>query len=138
MPPNLSRKLKTLALICLFTSIAGMIFQLINERRIDYSSILVGCSLGLVFGLLELFLFPKAASLVRSFSFTQLLLIKTLLYTAVIFLVTSLLTFLFGYLEGYALSELPAAIFSMERMILVLYSLIVYGSQEFLLQINHL
>ena len=60
MQPNLVRKFKTLALICLFTCFAGVLFQLVNEERLNYNSVLIGFPLGLVFGLLELFLFPKA------------------------------------------------------------------------------
>jgi hypothetical protein len=54
MQLNLLRKLKTMALICLFTCFAGVIFQLIDEERLDHNSVLVGFPLGLVFGLLEL------------------------------------------------------------------------------------
>jgi hypothetical protein len=81
MPPNLERKLKTMALICLFTSFAGVIFQLVGETRLDYNSVLVGFPLGVVFGLLELFLFPKAEMRFRQWSFKDLI-FKTLLYTA--------------------------------------------------------
>jgi hypothetical protein len=88
MQPNLVRKFKTLALICLFTSFAGVIFQLINEKRLDYNSVLLGFPLGLVFGLLELFLFPMADMRFRKWSFTKILIFKTLLSTAVIYAVT--------------------------------------------------
>jgi hypothetical protein len=91
MQPSLARKFKTLALICLFTSLAGVIYQLIDEERLDYNSVLVGLPLGLVFGVLELFLFPKAEMRFRRWSFTKILLFKTLLYTAVIYAVTVVL-----------------------------------------------
>src|SRR5437773_5454392 len=108
MRPDLVRKLKTLALICLFTSFAGVIFQLINEERLDYNSVLVGFPLGLVFGLLELFLFPKADMRFRQWSFTKMLIFKTLLYTVVIYAVTVALTIIVGLFEGRKWSELPA------------------------------
>ena len=88
MQHNLERKFKTMALICLFTSFAGVIFQLVGEQRLDYNSVLVGFPLGVVFGLLELFLFPKAETRFRQWSFTKILIFKTLLYTAVIYVVT--------------------------------------------------
>ena len=75
MQPNLVRKFKTLALICLFTSFAGVIFQLINEHRLNYNSVALGFPLGLVFGVLELFLFPKAEMLLR-WSFTKILIFR--------------------------------------------------------------
>jgi len=60
MQPNLVRKLKMLLVICLITSFAGVIYQLINEQHLDQSSVVFGLPLGLIFGLLELFLFAKA------------------------------------------------------------------------------
>ena len=77
MQPNLVRKYKTLALICVFSCFAGVIFQLISERRLDFNSITVGLPLGLVFGLLELFLLPKAEILFRQWSFTKTLVFKS-------------------------------------------------------------
>src|SRR3954462_5708025 len=96
MQPNLVRKYRTLALICLFTSFAGVIYQLISELRLDYNSVLLGYPLGLVFGLLELFLFPKADRLFRQWSFYKIFLFKTLLYTAIIYAVSISLAILAG------------------------------------------
>jgi len=138
MQPNLVRKLKTMALICLFTCFAGVIYQLIDEKRLDHNSVAVGFPLGLVFGLLEVFLFPKAEMRFRRWTFTKLLLFKTLLYTAVIYAVTVALSFVAGMFEGRKISELPAYITSMELMILVVYTLVIYSLLLFLLQVNHL
>src|SRR3954462_10614401 len=101
MQPNLVRKYRTLALICLFTSFAGVIYQLISELRLDYNSVLLGFPLGLVFGLLELFLFPKADIWFLRWSFTKILLLKTLFYTAVIYVVTISLAILGGLAQGH-------------------------------------
>src|ERR1051326_8360056 len=88
MQPSLIRKFKALALICLVTSFAGVLYQLIGELRLNYNSVLYGLPLGLGFGLLELFLFPKFEKRFRRWSFTKMLVFKTLLYTTVIFMVT--------------------------------------------------
>lgn len=138
MQPNVVRKLKTLALICLFTSFAGVIFQLINEERLDYNSVLLGFPLGLVFGLLELFLFPKAAMRFRRWSFTKMLVFKTLLYSIVIYIVTLSIIIIAGLSEGRKMSEVPAYLASLEQLILVVYTLVVYGLLVFFLQVNHL
>jgi hypothetical protein len=53
MQTNLTRKFKTLALICLLTSFAGIIYQLVHEERLDHNSVLFGLPLGFVFGMLE-------------------------------------------------------------------------------------
>ncbi len=138
MQPNLARKFKTLALICLFTCFAGVIYQLIDEKRLDYNSVVVGFPLGLVFGVLELFLFPKAEMRFRQWTFTKLLLFKTLLYTAVIYAVTITLSLISGLSEGRKISELPAFMVSVELIVLVVYTLVIYGLLVSFLQINHL
>jgi adenylate cyclase len=138
MQSNLVRKVKTMALICLFTSFAGVIFQLISEERLDFTSVLVGFPLGLVFALLELFLFQRAEMTFRQWSFTKILLFKTLVYTAVIYAVTLALMIVSGFLEGRELSELPPFLVSKGQLVLVLYTLVVYGLLVFFLQVNHL
>jgi adenylate cyclase len=138
MQPNLVRKFKTLALICLFTCFAGVLFQLVNEERLNYNSVLIGFPLGLVFGLLELFLFPKAEMRFRRWSFTKILLFKTFLYTVVIYAVTITLVIIAGLFEGRKMSELPDFLASFEQLVLVVYCLVIYSLLVFFLQINHL
>lgn len=136
--PGLARKFKTLALICLFTCFAGVMFQLVNEERLDLNSVLVGFPLGLVFGLLELFLLPKADKFFRQWSFTKMLLFKTFLYTAVIYVVTVALAIIIGLYEGRSMSELPAFLSSPGQLVLVVYTLVIYSLLVFFLQINHI
>jgi len=138
MRPDLVRKFKTLALICLFTCLAGVIFQLIDDDRIDYKSVLTGFPLGLVFGLLELFLFPQAERRFLRWPFTKTLLFKTLVYTAAVYAVTVAMAIISGLLEGRKMSELPAFLASMEHLSLVVYTLVIYGLIVFFLQINYL
>ena len=136
--PTLARKLNTLALICLTTSFAGVIFQLIKELRLDFSSVLFGFPLGLVFGILELFLFPMAESRFRQWSFTKLLIIKTLVYTAIIFVVTVGLSAIDGMVQGQSMSELWALLVSPDEWILIFYTLVVYSLLNFFIQVNRL
>ena len=138
MQPNLIRKLKTLGLICIFTSLAGVVFQLIDENRFDHNSILVGLPLGLVFGLFELFLFPGFHVNFQKWSFTRIFIFKTLLYTGIIYLITVTLAFIIGWTEGRNISELPVFLISLEQWVLVLYCLIIYSLLVFLLQVNQL
>jgi len=138
MQHDLERKFKTMAWICLSTSFSGVIFQLVGEQRLDYNSVLIGFPLGMVFGLLELFLFPKAEMRFRQWSFTKILVFKTLLYTAVIYVVTVALVTISGLLESREWSELPRLLASPGLLILVAYSLVIYGLLLFFLQINNL
>jgi len=138
MSHQLSQKLKSLGMICLMTSFAGVIYQLISERRLDYNSVLFGLPLGLVFGVLELFVFPKVDVRFHQWSFTKILIIKTLLYTSVIYVVTVALTTAVGLMEGKSWSDVPALLMSPGVLILVLYTLVVYGLLLFFLQITRL
>jgi adenylate cyclase len=138
MKPNLIRKLKTLLLICLFTSFAGVLYQLIGEQRLDFNSVLFGFPLGLGFGLLELFLFSKTQKWLRGWSFTKMLLFKALVYTAVIYLVSLSLTIAIGLSQGHKMSELPPYLASASSFVLVFYTLVVYTLLVFFLQINRL
>lgn len=138
MHSNLVIKIKTLALICVFTSFAGVIFQLIHEGQLDFNSVLIGFPLGLLFALLELFLFQKAGMPFRQWSFTKIFLFKTLVYTAAIYTVTVAVTIVIGFSEGQKLSELPPYLASTEAMVLVLYTLVVYGLLVFFLQVDRL
>jgi adenylate cyclase len=138
MQPNLLRKFKTLALICFFTCWAGVIYQLIDEERLDYNSVLLGFPLGLIFGLLELFVFQKAETKFRQWSFTKMLVFKTFLYTAVIYVVTVSITIIIGLSQGRKMSELPAFLTSLGQLVLVIYTLVIYGLLIFFLQVNRL
>lgn len=138
MRSNFVRKSRAFILICTFTSVAGIIFQLINEQRVDYNSVLVGFPLGFVFAVLELFLFPKAEARFRNWSFTKILVFKSLLYTATIYSVTIALATTRGLMLGRDISELQEHITSTHQLILVAYALVVYSLLVFFLQINRL
>jgi adenylate cyclase len=138
MPPKLIRKLKNLVLICLFGCFAGVIYQLINENKVDFRSLIVGLPMGLFFGLMELFLFPKTNHRLRRWPFSLVILFKTVLYTAVIYTVSVILMLMAGLFEGRDLSELPENAVSIEQLILVIYTLVIYGLLLFILQVNRL
>ncbi|TDH29081.1 adenylate/guanylate cyclase domain-containing protein [Segetibacter sp. 3557_3] len=138
MQPHFISKFKTLGLICLFTSLAGVVYQLIDQDRLDRKSVLIGFPLGLAFGLLELFLFPKAKTHFRQWSFTGILVIKSLLYTTVIYAVTVAVAAIDGLFRGRTIGELLALVTSSKQLILVVYTLAIYSLLVLFLQINHL
>lgn len=125
-------------MICLMTGFAGVIFQLVAELKLDFNSLLFGLPLGLVFGVLELYLFPMAEVRFRRWSFTKMLIIKSLLYTSVVYIVTVALTTTIGLSEGRSLSELPGMMISPGELILVFYTLVIYALLLFFLQITRL
>jgi adenylate cyclase len=122
----------------LFTCFAGIIYQLIAEQHLDYNSAVFGIPLGLVFGFLELLLFAKAENRFRQWSFTKMLLFKTVLYTAIIYVVTLSITIIAGYPQGHKLSEVPSLMVARGPLVLTLYTLVIYGLLVFFLQVNHL
>lgn len=124
--------------MCLFGCAAGLIYQLINENRINVNSLIVGFPLGLVFGILELFLIPRASVRLHRWHFTRVIVFKTLLYTAVIYIVSVLIMFIAGLFEGRRFAELLDVALSTEQLILVIYSLVIYGSLLFIVQVNQL
>ncbi|HYV93687.1 MAG TPA: adenylate/guanylate cyclase domain-containing protein [Chitinophagales bacterium] len=138
MQPNLVRKAKALLLICIVTSFAGVLYQLIGEQHLDFNSVLFGLPLGLGFGLLELFLFARFESRFRRWSFTRLLVFKALMYTVVIYLVTLPIVIVTGMSQGQPLSELVTYLKSPKSLILPFYTLVVYTLIVLFLQINHL
>lgn len=127
-----------LGFIFLLTCFAGVLFQLINENRVDYNSVMIGGPLGLVFGLTELFLLPRGERIFRKWSFTTILVFKAVLSTILIYAVTAVLAIVAGMLEGRSIRELPGVLFDVERLILVAYTLVVYSLLVFLIQVNHL
>lgn len=122
----------------MFTSLAGVLYQLINERRLNFNSVIMGLPLGLAFCFLELFLFPKARIRFWQSSFTKMLIFKTLIYTTIIYTITVVLTVIGGYFDGRQLSELPPYLLSLDRLVVVAYTLVIYTLLVFFLQINHL
>lgn len=138
MQHNVARKFKTLALVCVFTSFAGVIYELIDEDQVDFSSVMFGLPLGLVFGLMELFVFPRAEARFREWPFTKLLLFKTFSYTALIYVVTLLVITIVGLIDGHDIHELMPYVISIEQWTLVLYTIVVYGLLVFFIQINRL
>ncbi len=117
---------------------AGVIFQLISERNLNFNSILFGVPLGFCFGILELFLFPRAEEKFRRWSFTGMIIFKAVSYTSLIYLVTVPIVIFIGLTEGRNLNEIPGFLTSMSQLVLVVYTLVIYTLLVLLLQINNL
>jgi adenylate cyclase len=138
MQPQTVRKIKTLALICIFTCLAGVIYQFIKENFVNMASIQFGLPLGLIFGLMELFLLPMFEKHFRKWTFTGIIFFKIILYTVVIYIVTIGVMTAAGVAEGKNTHDLLAHITSLNQTSLVLYALVVYAILVFFLQVNHL
>jgi ABC-type phosphate/phosphonate transport system permease subunit len=100
MQPVLKRKLKLLFTICVITTISAVIYQYIDIEFVDVRSIYTGISLGVSFGILELFIITRYQHLFYRLPFIWHLFLKTILYTIIISLVAASLSLLLELSEG--------------------------------------
>jgi adenylate cyclase len=105
---------------------------------VNAASIQMGLPLGLVFGLMELFILPMFEKRFRNWTFTGIFLFKTILYTTVIYVVTIAVMTIAGIAEGKHTKDLIFHLTSLDHYSLVLYALVVYAIIVFFLQVNHL
>ncbi len=115
-----------------------MMYQLIGEEYVGYQSVLIGLPLGLALGVLELFLFPKTQQKLLRLPFTWLIIVKTILYTSIIFLVTATIGLFVGLFEGKNIDEFYESVLSRSQVVIIVYSLVIYMLIIFYLQINRL
>lgn len=138
LQPLILRKLKILGLICIFTVIVGMIYQLVDEGFIGSAGIMVGLFLGLGFGILELFLLKNLNLSLKTSPFYLLVIIKTVLYTSIIFILSNLLSLIYGYFEGKTLTEFYASLLNKDRFTQIFVALIIYMVIILFMQISRL
>jgi len=136
--PLLIRKLKIFGIICLFTTIVGTLFQLINDRHITTAGPMVGLFLGLGFAFLELFFLKRLNQRLKQMAFHHLAIIKVLLYTTIVFLISNLLGLIDGYFAGKTIDEFYASLFLPTRWAQIIVSLVMYTIIVLFLQISRL
>ena len=112
MQPVLKRKLKLLITICVITTISAIIYQYIDIEFVDLRSIYTGMSLGLSFGILELFIITRFQHLFHRLPFFWHLLLKTFLYTIIISLVAGSLSLWLDLSEGNQIEGFWIELFS--------------------------
>jgi len=134
----LIRKLKIFGIICIFTTIVGSIFQLVNDGFVSIAGPMVGLFLGLGFGLLELFFLKRLNHRLKQLPFHHLATIKVLLYTAIVFFISNLLGLIDGYIKGKTMDEFYASLFEPTRWTQILVALVMYTIIVLFLQISKL
>ena len=136
--PTLIRKLKVLGLICTFTIITSMLYEKINDGNISSISVAIGLSLGLNFGILELFLLKKLNLQLKKIPFPLVAIIKVVLYTSIAFISFNSLGLIYGLIEGKNLEEFYASLLTIERMAQIMTALVMYSIIILFLQISRL
>lgn len=138
MQPVLKRKLKLLFTICVITTISAVIYQYIDIKFIDLRSIYTGISLGISFGILELFIITRYQHLFHRLPFIWHLIFKTILYTIIISLVAGSLSLLLELSEGNEIKGFWLGLFSPGFYSLLIYTLMIYTLLVFYIQINRM
>ena len=133
-----TRKFKILLELSAFGALAGIIYQLLDEKLVTIMSVIVGIPIALGFGVLELFIFSGLQPKLNKLSFLQVILVKSTAYTAVFYFVESILSLLAGLSQGKQMPEFYQDILSTEKFILLFYTLIFYAFLVFYLQVNRL
>jgi len=138
MQPVLKRKLKLLFTICVITTISAVIYQYIDIEFVDVRSIYTGISLGVSFGILELFIITRYQHLFYRLPFIWHLFLKTILYTIIISLVAASLSLLLELSEGNQIEGFWIGLFTPGFYSLLIYTLMIYTLLVFYIQINRM
>ena len=131
-------RIKLLIATMVFGSFAGVIYMLINDDSVDINSVIVGAPLGLGFWLIEFGIFSRFQKRLDRLNFLVLILFKTVTYTFIIYLVSLILQYLYGYVKGYSIEEFKENLLTIDVMGLVAYTLVLYSLFSFYLQIDRL
>jgi adenylate cyclase len=115
-----------------------MLYQKVNEGNIDSAAVVIGISLGLNFGILELFLLKKLNLQLKKFPFPLVAIIKVVLYTSIVFLSFNSLGLIYGYFQGKNLEQFYASLLTIERMAQIMTALVMYSIIILFLQISRL
>ena len=136
MSPIVVRKLKLVGLFCAFTSFVGVCYQLIDEQQVTLDSVLVGVPMGLVFGVLELFLLEGLGRRLQRRPFLVAIAIKALLYTSIVFVTKSLIGLWSGLVAGKRMAEFWTSRMDLSEWTIIGVVLAVYTVLLFFLQMN--
>jgi adenylate cyclase len=138
MNQAIKSKLRLFLELCFFGAVAGIIYQMLNEKLVDFRSIIVGMPLGAAFGIIELFFFSRIRKKIQRLPLAITILLKALIYLLIINIVSGLLTFLAGLIRGATIDTFIEVMFAKEQLILNIYTLLLYIALSFYIQINYL
>ncbi len=132
----IARKLKLIGEFCLIAAFAGVIYQLIDERFVDHIGIIMGASLGLAFGIIELFILSGLRKKFLEFPLIVTIIVKAFVYLLIINLFSGIVGLITGFLQGKQMQDFYESMLSKDQLILITYTLVVYVLLSFYVQIN--
>jgi len=118
--------------------IAGILFQQFKEGLIDQSALIVGLFLGLTFGVPELFLMTKFNKILKTLPLVSFILIKTIIYTLLIYLISNTLGLITWLIQEKPIIEYYNSLYKPFQFYLIIYSLAVFSILIFFMQISRL
>lgn len=130
-------KLKQLGEFCFFGAIAGIIFQLINEKFVTGMAFMIGIPLGGVFGIIELFIFSGLRKKFLKLPLLLTIISKSILYVLFINIVFVFLGLILGYFQGSdRMEDFANLFFTRDQLVINIYTLLLYVILAFYMQIN--
>lgn len=136
MNPIFTFKLRLLGEFCLITAFAGIIYQLIDEKSITYIGLVMGASLGLAYGIIELFILSGLRKKLMQLPLIIAIFVKALVYLFIINLFSGIIGLITGFFQGKQIAEFYESMHSREQLILIVYTLVIYILLSFYTQIN--
>ena len=109
-----------------------------GESVVDHTALFVGGVLGFCFGIMELFVLSRLQNSFLKLPLFLSILIKALGYLFVIYFISGLLGFILGYFEGKSLDEFYSSMVDADRVILIIYTSVLYVLLSLYVQINFL
>ena len=116
-------------------AVVGFFWEVIEEGSITLNGVGIGLCVGITLATFEL---SKVASLTRSMSFSSAVLVKSLMYFAVIAVPLMMLGLLDGYLEGLTIDDFLAWIFSAQFLAQLAIIYVIHLGFVFVRHLNRL
>ena len=136
MNPILTVKLRLLGEFCLITTFAGVIYQLIDTKYIDFIGVIMGASLGFAFGIIELFLLSGLRKKFLNLPLLVTIFVKAIVYSLIIYVFSGVIGLVIGFYQGLHMSDFYESMLGRDQLILVIYTLLIYVLLSFYIQIN--
>jgi adenylate cyclase len=129
-------KLRLLGEFCLFGAFAGIMYQLVESRMVDYRSILMGIPVGFAYGIMDLFVLSGFSKQFMKMPLALTILLKAFIYLFVIYFITGGMGFIVGLSEGKQMEEWYQSLVHKDQLILIIYTLSFYILLAFYTHIN--
>ena len=131
-----TRKLRLLGEFLVLGIFAGLIFQLVDQKFISSAAFFVGGTLGIGFGIMDLFLLSGLRKYFIRLPLIITIFLKSLIYVVIIYAVIGFTSLIWGFSLGLTMVDYKEDMLSWEKMIMVIYSFVLFILFTFYTQIN--